>query len=167
MRNFAPPADQSDWFKIGSVVLNNGDDVGVVMPWEYPATWDNLTTEITPLILDELEKGMPNSSAIPAPTPQRARRLGRLRCPAKTLSQCRQIITRGSKTGRFTTTSISDPVYQRRQIGFVHGPHQAVTLTDVRNKPRTKSTRGQRKEDRRPPARSAKLTIIEIIKEFF
>jgi hypothetical protein len=57
MRNFAPPADQSDWFKIGSVVLNNGDDVGVVMPWEYPATWDNLTTEITALILDELEKG--------------------------------------------------------------------------------------------------------------
>ena len=42
-RNFAPPADQSDWFKYVSVKLNNspcfeieGDNVGVVTRWEYP-----------------------------------------------------------------------------------------------------------------------------------
>lgn len=44
-RNFAPPADQSDWFQFVSVILNNagteffddeGDNVGVVTPWYYP-----------------------------------------------------------------------------------------------------------------------------------
>jgi hypothetical protein len=43
-RNFAPPSDQSDWFKYESVKLNNltsefeddGDNVGVVTPWQYP-----------------------------------------------------------------------------------------------------------------------------------
>jgi hypothetical protein len=42
-RNFAPPADQSDWFKYVSIKLNNspcfeieGDNVGVVTRWEYP-----------------------------------------------------------------------------------------------------------------------------------
>ena len=29
-RNFAPPADQSDWFKLESIDLRNGDNVGVV-----------------------------------------------------------------------------------------------------------------------------------------
>jgi hypothetical protein len=44
-RNFAPPADQADWFTYKSVTLNNGgsdlfdddgDNVGVVTPWYYP-----------------------------------------------------------------------------------------------------------------------------------
>jgi hypothetical protein len=40
-RNFAPPLDESDWFKFANVELNNGgllfgDDVGVVERWQYP-----------------------------------------------------------------------------------------------------------------------------------
>src|SRR5262249_51524422 len=40
-RNFAPPIDESDWFKFASVTLNNagplfGDDVGVVERWQFP-----------------------------------------------------------------------------------------------------------------------------------
>ena len=43
-RNFAPPSDQSDWFKYKSIDLRNwrsefegdGDKVGVVTPWKYP-----------------------------------------------------------------------------------------------------------------------------------
>jgi hypothetical protein len=41
-RNFAPPMDESDWFKFVSVELNNspffGDDVGVVERWQFPNT---------------------------------------------------------------------------------------------------------------------------------
>jgi hypothetical protein len=32
-RNFAPPAAESDWFKLESLMLANGDDVGVVTMW--------------------------------------------------------------------------------------------------------------------------------------
>jgi hypothetical protein len=43
-RNFAPPSDQSDWFKLESVLLQNnpegwigeGDNVGVAIRWQYP-----------------------------------------------------------------------------------------------------------------------------------
>jgi hypothetical protein len=43
-RNFAPPSDQSDWFKYVSIELRNsrsdfeddGDSVGVVTRWQYP-----------------------------------------------------------------------------------------------------------------------------------
>jgi hypothetical protein len=40
-RNFAPPLDESDWFRFVSVELNNsplfGDDVGVVEHWQLPS----------------------------------------------------------------------------------------------------------------------------------
>jgi hypothetical protein len=41
-RNFAPPLDESDWFKFVNVELNNnpplfGDDVGVVERWQFPS----------------------------------------------------------------------------------------------------------------------------------
>ena len=36
-RNFAPPADQSEWFKLENLVLQNGDEIGVATSWAYPA----------------------------------------------------------------------------------------------------------------------------------
>src|SRR5262249_48957036 len=43
-RNFAPPADQSYWFKLENIKPRNwtsdfeddGDNIGVVTPWHYP-----------------------------------------------------------------------------------------------------------------------------------
>jgi hypothetical protein len=51
-RNFAPPSDQSDWFRYVSVRLRNwssefeddGDSMGVVTPWQYPAATIPITT---------------------------------------------------------------------------------------------------------------------------
>ena len=34
--NLAPPAGRSDWIKLESYELPNGDNVGVVVPWEWP-----------------------------------------------------------------------------------------------------------------------------------
>lgn len=45
--NLAPPADQSDWFKLHSVNLGNGpqggDSVGVVTTWKWPDPLDGIT----------------------------------------------------------------------------------------------------------------------------
>jgi hypothetical protein len=47
--NLAPPADQSDWFKLDSVDLGNGplnspgDSIGVVVPWQWPNALDGIT----------------------------------------------------------------------------------------------------------------------------
>jgi hypothetical protein len=43
--NRAPPADDSEWFKIESVQLANGDNIGVVVPWNAPDVFDGVTTE--------------------------------------------------------------------------------------------------------------------------
>lgn len=43
--NRAPPADDSEWFRIESVPLANGDNIGVVVPWNPPDVFDGVTTE--------------------------------------------------------------------------------------------------------------------------
>jgi hypothetical protein len=34
--NYLPPATKSTWFRLQSVTLDNGDDVGAIEPWSYP-----------------------------------------------------------------------------------------------------------------------------------
>jgi hypothetical protein len=41
--NLAPPAEKSDWFKLESVELGNGDHVGVVVPWKWPDPFSDIT----------------------------------------------------------------------------------------------------------------------------
>ncbi|CAK0750267.1 regulatory protein RepA [Azospirillaceae bacterium] len=48
MCNLAPAPDKSEWFHIVSVQLPNGDDVGVVVPWEWPNVLD--TVEVADLL---------------------------------------------------------------------------------------------------------------------
>lgn len=43
--NMAPPADHSDWFKLESVALGNGDEVGVVVPWSWPDPFESITQQ--------------------------------------------------------------------------------------------------------------------------
>lgn len=43
--NMAPPADHSEWFKLESVALANGDDVGVVVPWQWPDPFADVTAD--------------------------------------------------------------------------------------------------------------------------
>jgi hypothetical protein len=42
--NLAPPPDKSDWYKITSVEIGNGDHVGVVTAWKWPDPLDQVTT---------------------------------------------------------------------------------------------------------------------------
>jgi len=41
--NYAP-AEMAQWFHIVSELLPNGDDVGVVTPWQFPGALDNVST---------------------------------------------------------------------------------------------------------------------------
>jgi hypothetical protein len=47
--NRAPPSDQSDWFRMLSVELGNGDfggdNMGVVVPWSPPDAFDGVTAD--------------------------------------------------------------------------------------------------------------------------
>lgn len=41
--NLAPPPEKSDWYKITSVEIGNGDHVGVVTAWKWPDPLDQVT----------------------------------------------------------------------------------------------------------------------------
>src|SRR5262249_60910026 len=45
--SFAPPADQSDWYAIENITLANGDDVGTVTQWKYPASQAAINPAVT------------------------------------------------------------------------------------------------------------------------
>jgi AAA domain len=41
--NMAPPADQADWYRLASVDLGNGDNVGVATKWTWPDAFSDVT----------------------------------------------------------------------------------------------------------------------------
>ena len=41
--NMAPPAEHADWYRLVSVALPNGDNVGVATKWAWPDAFDNVT----------------------------------------------------------------------------------------------------------------------------
>jgi hypothetical protein len=59
--NRAPPADDSEWFKIESVALPNGDNIGVVVQWNPPDVFDGVTTDhlvqVQALVADHAKQG--------------------------------------------------------------------------------------------------------------
>lgn len=45
--NYAPPPERAEWFKLESVELPNGDNVGVVVPWKWPDAFEAVTPDHT------------------------------------------------------------------------------------------------------------------------
>jgi AAA domain len=125
-RNFAPPADQSDWFKLESVELLNGDNVGVATAWAYPETWEDISPELTALILDDIDRGMPDGQRYSnhnRATKRQAWPVVRKHCPTKTQNQCRQIVSAWIKKRLLYEDDYLDPVYRRQQSGlFARNP---------------------------------------------
>jgi DNA polymerase bacteriophage-type len=130
-RNFAPPADQSDWYQLESITLANGDDVGVATPWAYPATWSDLTPEMTAQVLGEIDKGLANGQRYSnhnAAKQRPAWMAVQKHCPTKTQSQCRRIVTTWIETGKLYEDAYDDPVYGREQKGlFVRKTEETET----------------------------------------
>jgi len=130
-RIFAPPAEQSDWFKRESVELANGDNVGVATAWQYPETWDDAPPDIIKQVFDDIGKGMPDGNRYTnhsAATKRAAWPIVQKYCPGKTEGQCRRIITGWIKKGLLYEDEYIDPVRRHSQTGlFVRNPSTEET----------------------------------------
>jgi hypothetical protein len=124
-RNFAPPAEQSDWFKLESIALANGDNVGVATAWQYPGT-SALMPDTIARIFAEIDQGMASGQRYSndnAATKRAVWPLIQKPCPDKTESQCRKIIATRVQRGLLYEDKYQDPVYDREQTGlFVRNP---------------------------------------------
>jgi DNA polymerase I-like protein with 3'-5' exonuclease and polymerase domains len=120
-RSFAPPADQSDWFKIENLTLANNDNVGVVTPWRYPASQEAIAPELAKDIVAEIGRGMPNGqrfSASPGATRRQAWPIVQKHCPDKTRDQCRRIVADWIRRGLLYEDDYDDPIYRKHQRGL-------------------------------------------------
>jgi hypothetical protein len=43
--NYAAPSEGSAWFQHKSVILPNGDDVGIVLPWHFPGAFEGVSAD--------------------------------------------------------------------------------------------------------------------------
>ena len=55
--NLAPPSSDSSWRKMVSVLLPNGDSVGVVEPWSWPDPFVDITTRDLDAVLAKIRNG--------------------------------------------------------------------------------------------------------------
>ena len=120
-RNFAPPADQSEWFVLESVTLARGDDVGVAASWQYPATWSDLAPELVEQIIGELDKGLDNGQRYSNDNAAKKRgafAVVQKHCPGKTRAQGRAIVATWIKQGKLYEDEYDDPVYEKEQNGL-------------------------------------------------
>jgi len=125
-RSFAPPADQSDWFEVKNVTLLNGDNVGMVTRWCYPASQETIVPEVIERIVAEIDRGMPNGQRFSnhnSATKRQAWPIVQKYCPDRTREQCRRFLTIWIKNGLLNDETYDDPVYGRKQTGlFAHKP---------------------------------------------
>jgi hypothetical protein len=120
-RSFAPPADQSDWFKIESIELANGDNVGVVTPWVYPASQVPITPEVVERIIADIGRGMPNGQRFSnsnAATRRPAWPIVQKHCPDKTEDQCRRSVASWIKKGLLYEDDYDDPTDHKPRRGL-------------------------------------------------
>jgi hypothetical protein len=120
-RSFAPPAEQSDWFRRESLTLANGDNVWVAVLWKYPASQDDVPPETVKDIVAELDRGMPNGARYsnrPAATARPAWPIVWKHCPNKTERQCRKLIAGWVKRGLLYEDEYFDQARRARQSGL-------------------------------------------------
>jgi hypothetical protein len=115
-RNFAPPADLSDWFEIMSIELRNGDNVGVVANWEYPGIKTDIPPETADCIIADIDKGMDNGQRYSnhnAAGKRGAFLVMQNHYPEKTETECRRTIATWIGKGK--------PLYEKKYQDPVRG----------------------------------------------
>jgi DNA polymerase len=120
-RNFAPPADQSTWFEIKSEMLLNGDDIGVVTAWKYPAERTDISSETTETIFADIESGTPAGQRYSSSNSAKKRSawlVVQKHCPRKTDTQCRSIVATWIKSGALYEANYHDPVDRKQRTGL-------------------------------------------------
>jgi hypothetical protein len=120
-RNFAPPAEVSDWFEIKSVDLRNGDNVGVVTTWAYPAIKTGITPEAADRILTEIGRGLENGQRYSndnAATTRAAWKVVQKHCPDKPPKECKRIIANWLKQDLLYEAEYDNPLRNNKQTGL-------------------------------------------------
>ena len=136
-RNFAPPADLSDWYRLESMDLRNGDNVGVVTTWIHPGVKTNITPETTERILAEIDRGMEKGRRYSNANTAKKRgafHAVQKHCPDKTEGECRRIITAWVKQGLLYEDEYNDPVDRDMRTGlFVRNTSDLVMNPEDRS----------------------------------
>ena len=127
-RNFAPPAESSDWFRLENLTLRNGDEIGVAKAWTYPASVQDISAEVTDRVVTEIDRGMPGDRRFSNHNKAREREVWPVvqkHCPNKTEAQCRAAVTKWVAQGRLYTKEYHDPVEQKKRMGLYARPAPA------------------------------------------
>jgi DNA polymerase I-like protein with 3'-5' exonuclease and polymerase domains len=125
--SFAPPADQSDWHTIENITLANGDDVGVVTRWKYPASQAAITPEVAKRIVAEIGDGMPNGQRFsnhPTATKRQVWPIVQKHCLNKTKNQCRRIVASWIERGSLYEDEYDDPIDRKSRKGLFARPEE-------------------------------------------
>jgi Bifunctional DNA primase/polymerase, N-terminal/AAA domain len=57
--NMAPPPEKADWYKLASITLDNGDNVGAVTAWTWPNPFEGVTAQDLRAAQKEVSEGGP------------------------------------------------------------------------------------------------------------
>ena len=57
--SMAPPPEKADWYRLASVTLSNGDDVGVATTWSWPDPFEGVTAHDLRAAQKEVSEGGP------------------------------------------------------------------------------------------------------------
>jgi hypothetical protein len=127
--NLAPPPATTQWFKLVSVNLNNGDDiypngdnVQTVEPWTPPGLFEGFSTAYLNKALDRLRAGMDDGrrySAAPSAKARAAWRVLHEICPAQTEERCRKVIATWVKNDVLTIGTYYDATERKDAEGII------------------------------------------------
>lgn len=107
--NIALPSAKTRWYRLASVNLHNGtdtypngDNVQAIEDWSPPETWEGLSNALLNRILDDIDAGTENRerySGAPSAKARAAWKVVQRHAPAKTETQCREIVKTWTATG--------------------------------------------------------------------
>ena len=120
-RNFAPPAEHSDWFKLVNVEIANGDALGVATSWAYPAMMEAIPAPLAARILTDIGRGIPNGRRFSNHNRAGVRSawpIVQKYCPTKTEAQCRHAIGKWVTLGALYEDTYYDPIDRKNRLGL-------------------------------------------------
>ena len=134
--NIAPPLRDAKWFQIVGVDLRNsnpdypsGDNVQTVVPWTPPDVWEGATEDIRQRILEEIDAGVPEASALKGKPGSRYSRhhnagwriawpVVQRHLPDKSEDHCKKMVNDWVSSGALIEDDYTDPNTSQKAKGL-------------------------------------------------
>ncbi len=136
--NLLPPTAATQWFKLVSVNLDNGnetypsgDEVQTVERWTPPKTFESFSTVDLNKAIDRLRAGMDGGrrySTAPSAKARAAWRVLQEVCPDQTEARCREVIKTWVKNGVLTLGAYYDEKERKEVEGIVGAKNVGVEI---------------------------------------